>query len=134
MIPEKPSLAPSDAPTCSALQDTPTPKTDAIEHACNRQPIVLGYIKMRDHAKEIERQLQQTKGALHAAHKDRLADAKSRRNNHSVKVTDMVWLRAKEERDAQKVAACPQSENMHGYAANRLESVLLALGLSLPNA
>jgi len=61
------------------MNDTPTPKTDAVEHDCNRLPIVMGFLKMRDHAKEQERQLQQTKDALHATHKDRLADAAERR-------------------------------------------------------
>ena len=46
-------------------------------------PVTLGYLKMRDHAKDLERQLQQTKDALHAAHKDRLADAAARRERDS---------------------------------------------------
>lgn len=33
-----------------------TPLTDAIETQCNRMPIIMAFLRMRDHAREIERQ------------------------------------------------------------------------------
>lgn len=35
--------------------------TDEMEHECNRMPITLGYLKMRDHAKAMEAKLSERK-------------------------------------------------------------------------
>ncbi len=47
-------------------------------------------------------------------------------------ITELILSKAREERRSQACGETPMSRNMHGYAANRLESVLLAIGLSIP--
>ena len=52
-----------------SLKSPLTPITDAVEHECNRLPLVLGFLKMRNHAQELEIQLQKANGALLVATK-----------------------------------------------------------------
>lgn len=46
------------------------------------------------------------------------------------KLVNQIRMLAKEERAQQNAATVGHSINMHGYAANRLEAVLLAFGVS----
>lgn len=52
------------------------------------------------------------------------------------KLVNQIRMLAKEERAKQNAASGSHSVNMHAYAANRLEAVLLAFGVSKdwPNA
>ncbi len=54
------------------------------------------------------------------------------RRQPSQKAVMLIQAKAMEERQNQKDATKPDAVIMYAYAANRLESVLLALGLSIP--
>jgi len=98
---ELPQDSGSAAPTCSASD---TPETDRASYEATPRTVGKWIVPLAK-AKKLERE------------RDKLGA--------------LLRARALEERSNQAASVCVVSVNMHAYAANRLESVLLALGLSI---